>query len=302
MPVPDFQSMMLPFLQLAADGEEHDLSEAADYLATHFKLSYEDRDELLPSGNQSRLDNRVGWIRTHFKNAGLIEYVRRGIFRITKRGQEVLAKKPTAINLKFLDQFPEHFEWFHREREETEQAVASPSVTVTPEEQMEFIAKDLKKKLGAELLERVKAMNPFRFERVVLDLLLAMGYGGSREEAATVTHKSGDEGIDGLINEDRLGLDCIYVQAKRWQNSVGRPEVQSFVGALDGKRADKGIFITTSNFSPGAIEFIKSISKRVILIDGARLAELMIQHNVGIAPAYAYEIKKLTAIILKRVS
>jgi restriction system protein len=294
MPVPDFQSMMLPFLQFAADGKEHDLSEAADYLAKQFKLSYEDRDELLPSGNQSRLDNRVGWIRTHFKNAGLIEYVRRGIFRITKRGQEVLVKNPPAINLKFLDtNFPEHFEWFHREREEVEPAAASPSAVMTPEEQMEFIAKDLKKKIGAELLERVKAMNPYRFERVVLDLLLAMGYGGSREEAATVTQKSGDEGIDGLINEDRLGLDCIYVQAKRWQNSVGSPEIQNFVGALDGKRADKGIFITTSSFSPKAIEYSKSTSKRVILIDGARLAELMVQHNVGVAPAYAYEIKKI---------
>lgn len=293
MAVPDFQSMMLPFLQFAADGKEHELVEVTDHLANFFKLDYNDRDELLPSGGQTRLDNRVGWCRTHLKHAGLIESVRRGVFRITKRGLDVLVQKPAGLNLKFLDQFPEHFEWHHAEREDAEQTIATPSVTVTPEEQMGTIAQDLKKKLGAELLERVKTMNPFRFERLVLDLLLAMGYGGSREEAATVTQKSGDEGIDGLINEDRLGLDCIYVQAKRWQNSVGRPEIQSFVGALAGKHAGKGIFITTSSFASGAIEYAKSISQRVILIDGTRLAELMIQHNVGVAKVYAYEIKRI---------
>jgi restriction system protein len=165
--------------------------------------------------------------------------------------------------------------------------------TSTPEEQMAALASDLKQKLAADLLDRVKAMNPFRFERLVLDLLLAMGYGGSREEAATVTQKSSDEGIDGLINEDRLGLDRIYVQAKRWQNTVGRPQIQSFVGALAGKHATKGIFITTSDFADTANEFVRNTAQRVILIDGQRLAELMIQHNIGISLAYAHEIKRI---------
>ncbi|MGI8965113.1 MAG: restriction endonuclease [Limisphaerales bacterium] len=283
---------MLPLLQFATDGKEKKFSEAIDFIAEQFKLTQEERAELLPSGNQSRFDNRVGWSRTHLKNAGLIEYVRRGVFKISKRGQQVLAQKPKIINLKFLNQFPEFVEF----RKKRETAQASPSIQIvgiTPEEQMAQLAQELRTKLADELLEQIRTMNPYRFERLVLDLLLAMGYGGSREEAATVTQKSGDEGIDGLINEDRLGLDCIYLQAKRWQNSVGRPDIQSFVGALDGKRAEKGIFITTSNFGPTAVEFTKSISKRVILIDGARLAELMIQHNVGVSLAYAYEVKRI---------
>jgi restriction system protein len=292
MPVPDFQSIMLPLLQFAADGKEKKFSEAIDFIAEQFKLTPEEQAELLPSGNQSRFDNRVGWARTHLKNAGLIDYVRRGVFKISKRGQDVLGQKPKAINLKFLNQFPEFIE-FRKKREATEPLPATQIAGVTPEEQMAHLAQELRTKLADELLEQIKTMNPYRFERLVLDLLLAMGYGGSREEAATVTQKSGDEGIDGLINEDRLGLDCIYVQAKRWQNSVGRPEIQSFVGALAGKHASKGIFITTSNFSPAAIEFAKSISQRVILIDGARLAELMIQHNVAVSRAYAYEVKRI---------
>lgn len=292
MAVPDFQSIMLPLLQFATDGSEKKFSDAIEFIAAQFKLTPEERAELLPSGNQSRFDNRVGWSRTHLKNAGLIEYVRRGVFKISKRGQEVLAQKPKAINLKFLNQFPEFVE-FRKKREAVAPSPAVQIAGVTPEEQMAQLAQELRTKLADELLEQIKTMNPYRFERLVLDLLLAMGYGGSREEAATVTQKSGDEGIDGLINEDRLGLDCIYVQAKRWQNPVGRPDIQSFVGALDGKRAEKGIFITTSNFGPTAIEFTKSISKRVILIDGVRLAELMIQHNVGVSQAYAYEVKRI---------
>jgi len=292
MPVPDFQSIMLPLLQFAADGKEKKFSDAIDFIAEQFKLTQEERAELLPSGNQSRFDNRVGWSRTHLKNAGLIDYVRRGVFKISKRGQDVLVQKPKAINLKFLNQFPEFVE-FRKKRETSEPSPAAQIASVTPEEQMAHLAQELRTKLADELLEQIKTMNPYRFERLVLDLLLAMGYGGSREEAATVTQKSGDEGIDGLINEDRLGLDCIYVQAKRWQNSIGRPEIQSFVGALAGKHANKGIFITTSSFSSAAIEFAKSISQRVILIDGVRLADLMIQHNVAVSRAYAYEVKRI---------
>jgi restriction system protein len=291
MPVPDFQSMMLPFLQFAIDGNERELSEVTEHIAQHFNLTPADREESVPSGNQTRLGNRVGWCRTHLKQAGLIEYVRRGVFRITERGKQVLAQQPDALSLKFLDQFPEHRDWFHREKLEE---VSQASVEVqTPEERMEELADDLKQKLAADIIDRLKAMNPFRFERVVLDLLVAMGYGGSRKEAAQVGKGSNDGGVDGLINEDRLGLDRIYVQAKRWQQTVGRPEIQNFVGALAGQHATKGIFITTSDFSSGANDFAKSVPQRVILIDGQRLAELMIEHNIGVSRAFTHEIKRV---------
>jgi restriction system protein len=296
MPVPDFQSMMLPLLRFAGDGQEHKLRDGIEFIADHFKLSPEDREELLPTGNQTRLDNRVGWARTHLKKAGLLDLVRRGVFLITPRGREVLQQNPPALNLKFLDQFPEHRDWFHQERAEKENPDRTPPLPLpvaTPEEQMATIAGGLKQNLASELRERMQAMEPRRFELLVLDVLVAMGYGGSRAEAAEVGKGSGDGGIDGLINEDRLGLDRIYVQAKRWQNSVGRPEIQNFVGALAGQHAHKGIFITTSEFSAAAREYVKNLPQRVILIDGQRLAELMIEHNIGVARAYAYEVKRV---------
>jgi restriction system protein len=292
MAVPDFQSMMLPFLQFATDGNEHELSAVTEHIAQHFKLTPADREDMVPTGNQTRLGNRVGWCRTHLKNAGLIEYVKSGVFRITARGKELMAKNPPVVNLKFLDQqYPEHYAWFHPKK--SGEPAKPPVETQTPEEQIEALADDLTRKLASELLDRIKTMNPFRFERVVLDLLVAMGYGGSRKEAAVIGKGVNDGGIDGLINEDRLGLDRIYVQAKRWQDSVGRPHIQNFVGALDGQHATKGIFITTSDFSTGAIDFAKTISKRVVLIDGQRLAELMIEHHVGVSRAISYEIKRM---------
>jgi restriction system protein len=293
MPVPDFQSMMLPFLQFAADGKEHELGEVAEHIAAHFKLTAVERDEPLPSGNQTRLLNRVGWCRTHLKNAGLVEYIQRGVFRITERGQQLLAKKPKALSLKLLDEIPEHKAWFHQKKTDSEPVILQ-SGEATPEEQMEALAADLKQKLASELLERVKAMKPFRFERLVLNLLIKMGYGGARSEAAEAGKGVNDGGIDGLINEDRLGLDRIYVQAKCWDAStVGRPQVQAFVGALTGQQAQKGIFITTSDFSSGALEYVKNLPQRVILIDGQRLAELMVEHDIGVSLAYAYELKRI---------
>jgi restriction system protein len=225
------------------------------------------------------------------KQAGLVEYVRRGVFRITEKGRQVLAQNPASINLRFLNQFPEHRGWFQPEKSEELSQISVEAQT--PEEQMEALADALKQKLAADVLDRVKAMNPFRFEHVVLDLLVAMGYGGSRKEAAEVGKGVSDGGLDGLINEDRLGLDRIYVQAKRWQDSVGRPQIQNFVGALAGQHATKGIFITTSDFSSGAIEFAKSVAQRVILIDGQRLAELMIEHNIGVSRGFTYENKRV---------
>lgn len=299
MAVPGFQSMFVPFLRFAADGGEHKLSEAIDDIAAHFNLSGADREELLPSGDQTRLANRVGWCRTHLKNARLIEYTRRGFFRISERGREALAANPAALNLRDLDRYPEHLAWFHAEKKaEVPSAGKATGVEVevdgaTPEEQLAKLAAELKRKLAADLQEQLRAMNPYRFEKLVLDVLIAMGYGGSREEAATVTKQSNDEGIDGLINEDRLGLDRIYVQAKRWQETVGRPQIQSFVGALAGKHAQKGIFITTSDFSANAASYVQNLPQRVILIDGQRLAELMIEHNVGVSCAYTHEVKRV---------
>jgi restriction system protein len=298
MAIPGFQSMFVPFLRFTSDGAEHKLSEATAYLATHFNLSPEDREELLPSGTR-RLQNRVGWCCTHLKSAKLIEYTRRGFFRITERGKQTLGSNPAALSLRDLDRFPEHYEWFHAEKKKEASGAnedtrsSGDAGTVTPEEQLVKLTAELKRKLAVELVDQIKSMNPYRFEKLVLDVLIAMGYGGSREEAATVTKQSNDEGIDGLINEDRLGLDRIYVQAKRWQNTVGRPEIQSFVGALAGKHANKGIFITTSDFSGAATSYVQNIPQRVILIDGQRLADLMIEHNVGVAEAYKHEVKKI---------
>jgi len=298
MAVPGFQSMFVPFLRFASDGAEHKLSEATEYLAAHFKLSPEDREDLLPSGTR-RLQNRVGWCCTHLKSAKLLENTRRGFFRITERGKQALATNPVSLTLRDLDRYPEHYEWFHAEKKkEPSSAIddvsqANDAGTATPEEQLAKLTAELKRKLASELVDQIKSMNPYRFEKLVLDVLIAMGYGGSKEEAATVTKQSNDEGIDGLINEDRLGLDRIYVQAKRWQATVGRPEIQSFVGALAGKHAHKGIFITTSDFSSGAASYVQNIPQRVILIDGQRLADLMIEHNVGVAQAYTHEVKRI---------
>lgn len=291
MPVPDFQSMMLPFLQFASDRQEHELADVTRHLVDHFNLQRADIDDLLPTGKQTRLSNRVGWCRTHLKSAGLIEYVKRGVFRITPRGIDTLLQKPQSIDLKYLDQFKEHFEWFHRKSTDPIDPVRQDKET--PEEKIASLIEGVNGTLAAEILERVRSMNPFRFERLVLDLLVAMGYGGSWKEAAMVTQKSNDEGIDGLINEDRLGLDRIYVQAKRWKNTVGRPEIQAFVGALAGKHAVKGIFITTSSFSQGATDFATSLSQTVILMDGLRLASLMVEHNVGVSVASNLQIKRI---------
>ncbi len=292
MPIPSFQDMMLPMLRFLSDGKEHDRNQIADFIADHFKLDVQDREEILPSGNQTRLDNRVGWCRTHLKNAGLIEYVRRGIFRITEDGQKMLAQNPSELNLKVLDQIPQHYNWFHQSKAEPEQPIDAQMSNGTPEEQIEILASDLKKKLATELLDRVKTMNPYRFQRLVLNLLWAMGYGGSRIDAITETPKSNDEGVDGWINQDKLGLDRVYIQAKRWSETpISRPTVQEFVGALAGKRSPKGIFITASDFSSHAREYAKT--QPVILINGAKLAELMIEHNIAVSKAHIFEIKRI---------
>jgi restriction system protein len=297
MAVPNYEKIMAPALRVFADGQEHRVSELVQILPEVFQLSPEDLQELLPSGTQTKWQNRVQWACYYLYRAGLIQRTRKGIYRITDEGCNVAKEPPTVIDSNFLMKFP-CFREFKNASGTGGKITPPDDITggnedLTPLEQIEAAHARILSELKKEILDLVRKMDPYRFERLVLDLLLAMGYGGSRQEAGQVTKRSNDEGIDGLINEDRLGLDCIYVQAKRWENSVGRPEIQHFVGALAGKHAAKGIFITTSDFSSGAVEFARSISQRVILINGVRLAELMIEHNIGTSVSHSYEIKRI---------
>jgi restriction system protein len=291
MAIPDFQSFMLPFLQILGDGEEHSLSEVIETLAEAFGLTEDDRKELLPSGRQAKLDNRVGWTRTHLKKAGLVESVGWGRFRITERGIEVLRSNPPYINVRFLEQFPEFYEFRHSSRQSNKAEEEIPDQT--PEETLESGYQSLRQSLAQDILERVKGCSPRFFERLVVDLLVTMGYGGSREDAGQAIGQSGDEGIDGIIKEDRLGLDVVYVQAKRWDNTVGRPVVQGFAGSLEGQRARKGILITTSQFSQEAKDYVNRIEKKIVLIDGEQLAQLMIDFGVGVAEKAIYAVKRI---------
>lgn len=263
-------------------------------LATQFALNQADLTELLASGRQSRFENRVYWALVHLRRAGLIESTGRGLNKITDRGVQILRQAHARIDLKLLNQFPE-FREFRGAKERPTPAIASDGDegSASPAEQIETAFAELRESLVTELLLKLAVVDPFRFEKVVLDLLVAMGYGGSRKEAAEVTQRTGDEGIDGVINEDRLGPDVIYVQAKRWKANVGRPEIQNFVGALAGKKASKGIFITTSDFHDNATSYASGLHQKIILIDGRRLAELMIEHGIGVAEEHAYSIKKI---------
>ena len=285
---------MLPLLRFAADGNEHSLREGIEGVAEKFGLTEAERKELLPSGQQPTFDNRVAWARTYLSKAVLLESPRRGYFRVTQRGREVLAKNPAEINVKFLEQFPEFIEFRAKRSEPKESAETTEAENLqTPGELLESAYQKLREDLSAELLKTVKECSPAFFERLVIDVLVKMGYGGSRKEAGKAVGRSGDEGIDGIINEDRLGLDVIYIQAKRWQAPVGRPEIQKFAGALQGHRANKGIFITTSVFTREAEDYVAKISSKIVLIGGEQLSQLMIDHNVGVALVTSYETKKI---------
>jgi restriction system protein len=296
MAVPDFQSLMLPLLRLAAKGHEHSLSEARDVLAAEFALSDADRQEPLPSGRQAKFANRVAWAKSYLQQAGLLLSPRRGYFQVTDRGREVLKGGPARIDIKFLDQFPEFVE-FRTPKTDGAVGVAEAgfpaSEPETPEEALEAAHLKIRLGLAADLLSRVKAASPPFFERLVVELLLKMGYGGSRQDAGQAIGRSGDEGIDGVISEDRLGLDVVYLQAKKWDGTVGRPEIQRFVGALHGKRAKKGVFITTGTFSSEAVGYVDHIDPKVVLIDGRRLSELMIDFDVAVNTSATYNVKRL---------
>jgi restriction system protein len=295
MSVPDFQSFFLPLLELAADDVEHTIGEAREYIAKIMMLPEADRRELLPSGTQTKFDNRVAWAKSYFIQARVLESTRRGYFKITGRGKELLALGLKRIDIKILNRYPEFME-FHSPKHaipaETERA-EKEQPSETPEETLQRAYQNIKNDLAAELLERIRKNTPTFFETLVVDLMLALGYGGSRIDAGQSVGQSGDEGIDGIIKEDRLGLDQVYLQAKRWEGTVGRPEIQKFVGALHGKRARKGVFITTGKFSDDAFRYVESIDPKVVLIDGRRLADLMIDNNVGVTETATYSIKRV---------
>ncbi len=294
MPIPDYQSIMLPLLKFAGDGQEHSLRETAEVLADEFDLTDGERSKLLPSGQQAIFDNRVGWARTYLKKARMLETTRRGYYRITERGQEILRRNPPKIDTTFLKQFPEFVEFQTATRVRTDETENQGSHEAqTPEEVIETAYQKMRQGLAAELLQIIKEHSPTFLERLVIDLLVRMGYGGTRKDAGEAIGRTRDGGIDGIIKEDRLGLDIVYVQAKRWDGPVGRPEIQRFAGALQGQRARKGIFITTSTFSQDALDYASRIDSKIVLIDGDRLAQLMIDHNVGVTSMSLYELKRI---------
>ena len=303
MAIPDFQTCMLPFLQHLVDGREHNLRDTEEHLAQHFGLTPTERAELLPSGQQGIFKNRLGWARTYLKKALLIEVPRRGSFLLTERGAQVLASKPVRVDMKFLEKFPEYIEFKEMSRPDKgqRQAVEASLVQTTPEETIELAYLGLREQLGQELLSRILSCSPTFFEQLVVELLVKMGYGGSRRDAGERIGQTGDGGIDGIIKEDRLGLDTIFIQAKRWQGTVGRPEIQKFVGALQGQRAKKGVFITTSSYTSDATDYVSRIDTKVVLIDGKRLADLMIDFDVGVAAAATYIVKRIDSDYFEEV-
>ncbi len=293
MAIPNYQTIMLPLLEHIADQKEYAMRDIYDSLAEKFNLTPEERKELLPSGQQALFDNRAGWARTYLKKAGLLESPKRSYIKITGRGLDVLKQNPSEIDVKFLSQFPEFVEFQKGKKGNGTKTDKPIKPDATPEETLEFAYQEIRKELSQELLSNIKNCSPIFFERLVVELLVKMGYGGSLFDAGKAIGRSGDEGIDGVIKEDKLGLDAIYIQAKRWSAVVGRPEIQKFAGALQGQKAKKGVFITTSSFTKEAMEFVDKIENKVILINGDRLTELMIDYGVGVSTANTYEIKKV---------
>ncbi|MFW9877463.1 MAG: restriction endonuclease [Candidatus Thorarchaeota archaeon] len=294
MAIPDYATIMLPLLKYTADQEEHHIREVIDYLTKIFKLSEDEKRELLPSGGDTLFSNRCQWARTHLVKAGLLESTRRGYIKISQRGLEALNKNPEKINNEFLMQYPEFVEFLKPSDKKTKRIEEQTDERETPVESIEYGYQQLKQQLAQELLAQVKNTTPSFFEKLVVELLVKMGYGGSIRDAGSILGKSGDEGIDGTIKEDQLGLDIIYIQAKKWDNTtIGRPELQKFVGALKGQQANKGVFITTSKFSDGARDYVAKIDSKVVLIDGEYLAELMVDYDVGVSRVATYEIKRI---------
>lgn len=295
MPIPDFQTVMRPVLASVADGAPLALGALRERITDEFQLTEEERHERLPSGRQTVINNRVGWARTYLNKAGLLSIPAKGQVQITPRGQEVLVTGPARITVSWLKRYPEFAE-FHTARPsstDSEELLASPSEEITPDEQLNQAHQALMQSLAGDLLTQVRAATPTFFEQLVVDLMIAMGYGGSHKEAGRATQQTNDDGIDGIIKEDKLGLDVIYLQAKRWIHTVHRPEIDKFIGALTRQRARKGVFITTSEFSSGARDAAMGLDIKVVLIDGAELARLMVENSLGCSVKQVYEVKEL---------
>jgi restriction system protein len=299
MGIPDFQSIMLPLLQTLAGGEVWAVRDLTKSLADSFKLTDDERSKLLPSGQQSVFGNRVAWAKTDLKMARLIDSPSRGLVRISDEGKKVLASKPAKITRAFLRQFPAYDAFFTKRPEqpddvaESDQQIVAAEGAHTPEELLESSYATLRSALAEELLDRVKSCSPAFFEQLVVRLLVAMGYGGTLADAAQVIGKSGDGGIDGTIKEDKLGLDIVCVQAKRWENTVGRPVVQAFAGSMEGFRARKGVLITTATFSAEAKEYVNKIERKIVLIDGPTLANYMMDYDIGVSMSRSFIVKKI---------
>jgi restriction system protein len=297
--IPDFQTVMLPLVETLADGQEQTMRDLTNRLADRFELTEQEREELLPSGQQTIFSNRVAWAKSHMKAAGLLENPVRGRVRISDLGRKVLAEKPPSINIRFLKQFPAYCDFIGKAQPKDENDGSADASTVieekrTPLELIDAAYKSLSQATAEDLLSRLKACSPAFFEGIVVKLLMAMGYGGVAGQGM-VTGKSGDGGIDGVIKQDKLGLDVVCIQAKRWDGPVGRPVIQGFVGSMDYIRAKKGVIITTSSFTKDAEDYVKWIEgKKVVLINGDRLAEFMIEHNLGVTTTKTYELKELS--------
>lgn len=296
--IPDYQSLMLPLLKMFSDGHEYKYRDLIEKLAIEFNLTDDDRKELLTSGNQAVFDNRVGWAKTYLKKAGLLNSPKRATFVITDLGYKTLEEGLDHIDAKYLKKFPAFVEFIrpnHDDLENGDNSINKGTNEETPEETLDKAYQDIRKSLASDLLSKIVELSPVFFERLVVRLLVSMGYGGSIKDAGKAIGKSGDEGIDGTIKEDKLGLDIIYIQAKKWKpgNVVGRPEIQKFVGALAGQGAKKGIFITTSNFTKEALDYTPKNETKIVLIDGEMLAQLMIDYNLGCTTQHIYELKRI---------
>lgn len=296
--IPDYQTIMLPLLTTMSDEKVHRLRDLVEVLSDRFNLTEMERNELLPSGTQAIFDNRVGWAKFYLEKASLLKTEKRGFYRITDLGKNFVASKPQTLRTRDLEKFSafRDFRQSIPQNGELQNAnIESHESTdnKTPEEALEYAYQKLKNDLSRDLLETIKGCSPAFFEKLVVDMLTKMGYGGSRKDAGQALGKTGDGGIDGIIKEDKLGLDTIYIQAKRWESVVPVREIRDFAGALLSKKARKGIFITTSGFPPSAFEFVKSIEHKIVLIDGQQLTDLMFEFNVGLSNQSTYEVKKI---------
>ena len=293
--VPQYHTLMLPVLRVMGGGSEMTTSQMRDAVAEHLGLSAEALSQRLPSGTQSAFDNRMGWARTYLMKAGLLDRPRRATYVISQSGKDLLSNPPAAIDAEFLRSYEQFNDFISTAKNGKQELIQSNDIDddLTPEEQIEKGVRRIQRELQDEVLDRVKQLPPEGFEQLVLRLLVGMGYGGSMEDVQGVA-RGADGGVDGVVNQDHLGLDRIYIQAKRWEGSVGRPVIQGFVGALAGVGASKGVMMTTSTFAQPAQEYVKTLTdRRIILVDGKRISELMLKHGIGVSTKQTFVIQRM---------